>query len=275
MEKPIEFGIHDGMPADVYHAIPAVSSSWLKTWLNSTPAHAQEPMDPNKPALRLGTAVHARILEPGAYTDLIAVQPDVDRRTSAGKAAYADWLETVGNKCVIDADQQVIVDGIAARVWSMRSCVEVITACSDRELSIVAEVYGTVAKARLDMYDPEAGVYIDVKTTSDTVSEFGRQCWNLHYPVQLAHYRAVARAAGLNIERMGFLVCETKKPFGCQVMMMPNEVIDMAEAAVEAGCKAWSACRESGEWPAYEDKVVELQLPTWAARQMEGSVHVA
>lgn len=268
----VQLGIHEGMPAEHYHMIPAVSSSWLKTWLNSTPAHAQEPMDSSKPSLRLGTAVHARILEPEAYSDLIAVQPDVDRRTSAGKAIYADWLETVGTKTVIDQEQQRIVDGIASRAWSMKSVVNMLDSCTDRELSIVSEVYDTVGKARLDMYDPEAGVYIDVKTTSGTIAEFGRQCWNLNYAVQLAHYRSVARAAGLSIERMGFLVCETSKPYGVQVMMMPNEAIDMAEAAVEAGCRVWDTCRATHYWPCYPDQVVELQLPAYAQRQMEGNV---
>jgi exodeoxyribonuclease VIII len=232
-------------------------------------------MDPNKPALRLGTAVHARILEPHAYGDLIAVQPDVDRRTKDGKEIYAEFLAGLGNRTVIDSDQQAIVDGIAAMAWGMKSVVNVLDGCTDRELSIVAELHGTVAKARLDMYDPETGFYCDVKTTGVTVAEFGRQAFNLNYQLQLAHYRAVARAAGLHIERMGFLVCETNKPYGCQVVLMPNEAIDMAESAVEAGCKVWSACRDAGEWPAYEDKVVELQLPAWATRQMEGKVNVA
>lgn len=268
----VQLGIHEGMPAEHYHMIPAVSATWLKTWLNSTPAHAQEPMDSTKPALRLGTAVHARILEPHAYSDLIAVQPDVDRRTTLGKGIYASWLETVGNKTVIDQDQQHIVDGIADRAFKMKSVLNVLDACTERELSIVSEVYNTVCKARLDMYDPDAGVYIDVKTTSGTIAEFGRQCWNLNYAVQLAHYRAVARAVGLTIERMGFLVCETVKPFGVQVMMFPNDAIDHAESAVEAGCLVWDTCQKTHVWPAYPDQVVELQLPAYAQRQMEGII---
>lgn len=270
----VQLGVHEGVPSSVYHSWNAVSSSWIKTWLDSSPAHAQECKSADTPTFRLGTAIHARILEPGAYSDLIAVQPEVDRRTSVGKAIYADWLVTVGDRCVIDSDQQQIVDGVADRVWSMKSCLNMLQSCSERELSIVAQIHGTVAKARLDMYDPDAGVIIDVKSHGLLLKDFGKAAFNLNYCVQLAHYRAVAQAAGFTVNRMGFLVCETKRPFGCQVLMMPNEAIDMADAAVERGCEAWRVCQADQWWPAYKDEVVELTMPAWAQRQMEGSVDV-
>lgn len=270
----VQIGIHEGVPSDVYHGWNAVSSSWLKTWLDSSPAHAQEPRDADTPAFRLGTAIHARILEPQAYVDLVAVQPECDRRTSVGKAIYQDWLETVGKRTVIDADQQRIVEGISERVWSMKSCRNMLDACTERELSIVSELHGTVAKARLDMYDPESGVVLDVKSHGTLLKDFGRAAFNLNYCVQLAHYRAVAQAAGLTVNRMGFLVCETRRPFGCQVLMMPNEAIDMADAAVERGCEAWRVCHADGWFPAYKDEVVELTMPAWAQRQMEGTADV-
>ena len=131
-----------------------------------------------------------------------------------------------------------------------------------------------LGKARLDAYDADVGLILDVKTTSVRVPEFARQAFNLNYALQMAWYRAVAQASGLTVNRCGILICETVKPYGCQVALLPNSIIDYADAAVASGCAAWADCQRTGKFPLYEDKVIELEMPTWATRQMEGAVNV-
>jgi hypothetical protein len=270
-----EIGIHEGVPATEYHTWRALSSTWLKTWVASSAAHANtEDLDPDKPAYRLGVAVHARLLEPQAYYDLIAVAPQCDRRTTAGKELWASFLSGVNGRTVIDEEMQDTVNGIRRVVESMRSCRETLASCEDRELSLVAEVNGVLSKARLDAYDANAGLILDVKTTSVRVPEFARQAYNLNYALQMAWYRAVAQASGLTVNRCGILICETNKPWGCQVALLPNAILDYADAAVASGCVAWSECQKTGVFPLYEDKVIELEMPAWASRQMEGTVDV-
>ena len=268
-----QIGIHEGVPATQYHGWNALSSTWLKTWVASSAAHANtDDVDPEKPAYRLGTAVHARLLEPQAYHDLIAVAPQCDRRTTAGKELWASFLTGVNGRTVIDEEMQAAVDGIRRVVESMTSCRETLASCQERELSLVAEVNGVLGKARLDAYDGDAGLILDVKTTSVRVPEFARQAFNLNYALQMAWYRAVAQASGLTVNRCGILICETVRPWGCQVALLPNTIIDYADAAVASGCVAWSECQQTGVYPLYEDKVIELEMPSWATRQIEGTV---
>ena len=67
MDSPL-VGIHQGIPAEVYHLWPGVSNSMLGK-LAESPAHLRDWMDrrdeePDKPtdAQRLGTAVHCAVL---------------------------------------------------------------------------------------------------------------------------------------------------------------------------------------------------------------------
>jgi len=72
------------MPAEKYHAVDALSKSMMSKLLKS-PAHykaaLEERQEPSK-AMQVGTAVHAAVLEPHLYQQLVAViPPDVDMRT--------------------------------------------------------------------------------------------------------------------------------------------------------------------------------------------------
>lgn len=270
-----DFGIHEGVPSSVYHSWNALSSTWLKRWVSSSAAHAHaEEIDAESVPLRLGTAVHAKLLEPHAYSQLIAVAPQCDRRTTAGKELYASFLTGLNGRTVIDEEMQETVNGIHRVVESMSSCRETLANCKDKELSIVAEVNGVVGKARLDAYDADAGLILDVKTTSLLAGDFARQAWNLNYALQLAWYRSVAQAAGLTVNRCAILICETKRPWGCRVALMPNAMIDYADAAIAAGCAEWCECQRTGEFQNYPDTVIELEVPSWMNRQMEGAVDV-
>jgi len=222
----------------------------------------------------LGTAVHARLLEPHAYTKLIAVAPDVDRRTKDGKERWAAFAEeaAAARKTIIDQEQSEIVERIAHSVQMSSSCTALLEQCVERELSIVGFPNKTLAKCRLDAFDPVRNILIDVKTHGGLISDFARAAYNMNYAVQLAFYRRVAASQGINIETAGFLVVETRTPpYGVQVLTMPSRALDYADAAVDRALDAWQYGIGTGVWPAYEDRVVEMELPPWMLRSMEGT----
>ena len=78
-----------------YHAINANSASLLKAARKGAP-HLRRYLEGTQtfgPAVALGTAAHPMLLTPADFYDEIAVAPDVNRRTKAGREEYAAWLE--------------------------------------------------------------------------------------------------------------------------------------------------------------------------------------
>ena len=90
-----------------YYEIEAVSATLLKAVIKQSAVHAAERMKSFKPTanMKLGTAFHAAILETENFEELVAVSPDVDKRTKDGKEVHAKFLENVGDKTIITHDQ--------------------------------------------------------------------------------------------------------------------------------------------------------------------------
>src|SRR5690606_26886762 len=91
-----EPGLYPDVPADVYHRWPAASQTVLKIMRDRSPAHARQymltPPEPT-PAMVLGAAIHAAILQPDVFARQYVRAPELDRRTRAGREAW-EQLET-------------------------------------------------------------------------------------------------------------------------------------------------------------------------------------
>jgi len=90
-------GIYEDLDYPTYDSIPAWRSHDLTsiakcpfTWKNRT--------FNNSPALLEGRVQHTVFLEHHKFFDEFAIEPPVDKRTKAGKAEYAEWLEDLGDK---------------------------------------------------------------------------------------------------------------------------------------------------------------------------------
>ena len=86
-------GIHRDILAEDYHAIKAVSATFLKRFLLDTPAHAKAMLDglldEESSAMSKGTALHAALLEPELFKTSFVIGPEVARNTKEWKAFAA------------------------------------------------------------------------------------------------------------------------------------------------------------------------------------------
>src|SRR5690606_22333784 len=85
-----EPGLYPDVSADVYHRWPAASQTVLKIMRDRSPAHARQymltPPEPT-PAMVLGQAIHAAILQPDLFRQCYVRRPELDLRTKAGREA--------------------------------------------------------------------------------------------------------------------------------------------------------------------------------------------
>lgn len=261
------------LPADQYHALPYASSTAIRALMKSSPAHAKAGLvDSDSPSLRLGTAVHAAVLEPHRYDGLVRVEPKVDRRTKEGKALWESFeLSMMPGQVRISQEQAAIVSAIKERVWNSAACAALLDEAQQREVSVFSEVEGVMCKCRCDAFGN--GLVVDVKTTSGlaTQDEFSKALWNFGYGIQAAFYRMVLDRAGLRADRFAWIVCETNPPHGIACFSIRSGTLDYFEPAIEQALRTWSDCETSGRWPSYPDEVMELELPPWMTRQLEGA----
>ena len=271
-----------------YHKVQAISSTLLKEVSRRSPVHARykaETFTPT-PAMNLGTAVHCAILEPKEYENRFAIAPKVDKRTKAGKAEWAEFVESAGDKMVLTQEQANAVIAMTDNYLRHPACEGIAFDISKHPVQnglIEAERYweyetfsrlsGEIkadCKAKIDYVHKEQKILIDIKTTMDASTEaFTKQSWNLKYHLQLAFY----------LQAMGVLKNECGQ-WNVQIIAIENtaphavNVFKVGERLLQLGYDEWKdalveyvnfyADMDEGiQVEPYGNVLKELGAPSW------------
>lgn len=268
MHQPTAPRIVRGMTNADYHALPSVSKSGLDL-IRKSPAiykyRRENPQLPT-PAMRMGTLTHTAILEPDRMSELI-VAPAVDRRTSAGKAAWEAFLIQSEGREIVTADELDQLDGIRRAVWAHPA--------ASKALGMLREV-----ETSIFWTDPEAGIecrcrpdgimangaILDVKTTKDArPDEFARSIANYRYHVQAAFYSdGYAAAFGSPPKGFMFLAVETEPPYLVACYVLDAKAVIRGRAEYQQDLATYKTCVETDTWPGLSADPIIIDLPRWA-----------
>jgi exodeoxyribonuclease VIII len=217
--------------------------------------------------MRMGTLVHTAILEPDTLGDRTVVAPVVDRRTNAGKAAWAEFEASIGDRELITADEIEKLKGITEAAWAHPATGKALSMIRDVEASIfwTDPATGVDCRCRPDAILSN-GTILDVKTTKDArPSEFARSIANFRYHVQAAFYSDGYTAAfGEPPRAFVFLAIETEPPFLTALYVLDPKAIIRGRAEYERDLETYRVCRNTGEWPGLADQPLVIDLPKWA-----------
>ncbi|WP_126448360.1 PD-(D/E)XK nuclease-like domain-containing protein [Sulfuricystis multivorans] len=267
------------MPADQYHAHPAVGHSGLVRIMRS-PAHYQEyvsnPPEPT-PAMQLGTAFHTALLEHDRFSQTFVAAPKFDRRTKEGKAAAEVWETENAGKTAIPADQMAAIEQMVASVRAHQGAANLL-ASGQAEMSgfWIDQDTGIECKCRPDYFQVDGGVQhvVDIKTTTDASADgFARAIATMGYDVQAALYVDGIQAITGVKTHFFFIAVEKEAPFAVAAYKASDEVIEVGRAKYRGALQLLKWCRENGCWPAYQPngEVETINLPRWAANfDLEG-----
>lgn len=258
------------VPNEVYHADRScVSMSGLKQLLRS-PAHFQAYLNGSRketPALFLGTAIHARLLEPELYQEDYVTAPSGDKRTSG----YKEFEIANANKKILTADQAATIEGIAHNVALHKSATTLLkSGLVEHSIIWQDEETGIWLKIRPDCLcvDYETGICLDVKSTEDATPEaFVRTCVNYDYDLQAAGYTEGLRASFKRDFDFCFLPVEKSEPYGVALYGAPEEMLERGRRRFRHALRILKQCRDTGEWPSYQPNgdYSLLSWPRWAA----------
>tara|TARA_R100001443_G_scaffold68655_1_gene77331 strand:- start:1525 stop:2313 length:789 start_codon:yes stop_codon:yes gene_type:complete len=259
----IKPGLHLDITNEDYHAAEGISSSFLKKWATSTPAHATAEKElGDSPALQIGTAVHAMVLEP--EKDLVLEGPD-NRR---GKV-WTEFKEQAAflGKTPLTSGDFARCKAMADALMSNTECASLLT---DKDRICEASVFSKdkktkqIIKARPDLYIQKKKIVVDVKTCQDaSPSGFPKQLHNLNYFIQAAFYKKVLEIEKLPVEKFVFLCVEKEPPYACLPHILDKEYMEIGMSRVEHTLEEIMHCRATKIYPTGWPKVNIISPPNW------------
>jgi hypothetical protein len=271
-ERGLTPGLYHNVPYDEYRSWPAASQSMLKTIRDKSPAHALwERLHPSEPtpALILGTAVHMAVLQNDLFKRTYTVAPQVDRRTKAGKEAWADFVAANSDKNILTADDYAQCMAIYNSVAHHPIASQLLEGESERSALWQDPMTGVMCKGRFDK-EARIGVIADLKTTLDASPEaFTRSIWNYGYYMQGGHYLKGAQTLGLDVHGFVFIAVEKAPPYCVAVYHLTPDAAKAGYDETLQLLEIYQKCQESGVWPGYPEEAVEIGLPSWGWRQVD------
>ncbi len=265
-------GVVEGMPAEDYHADPALSSSGARLLLPpSCPAiyrWRRDHPEPHKSAYDLGHAAHLQVL--GIGPDVVVVDaPDWRTKAAKEERAYAYEIGAVP----LLADQYADVRAMAEELARHPMAAALLNPDHGRpELSLFwnDRSTGVAKRARLDWLHQRAGgrtVAVDYKTTTSahpdalakTVNSFG-------YHVQGSWYLDGARALDLGDNDTLFVLIFQEKtaPYLVNCVQLDPHALRTGRDLAGWATQIFADCTAADAWPGYGTDIDYVSLPPWA-----------
>jgi len=254
-----------------YRALDFLNWSALKGY-SKTPAHFAEavknPMS-QTPAMLVGSAVHCLVLEGVQAFDRQYIQaPEgIDRRTKEGKLAWAEFQEKASGREILTAEQYDQVCQMWKSVMAHPTAGKLLTMCEKREISLTwtDRLTSINCKARIDAYDVENGLVIDLKTTAEADPKtFCRTIANFQYHGQASFYMQAMKENDLPARNFIFICVEKAPPYAVACYTLDDEALMAGNQLVDSYLARHAECVAADNFPGYPAEVQTISLPPWA-----------
>lgn len=272
--------IHGAISRENYDALEGLSQSDLSHMIKS-PLHFKKRAElwSETDAMRLGTCIHAAILEPNSFKDRLAIEPEdfngvpINRRLAAHRDYLHAWRDDVktNKKYVLKPKEYDILIGILTQIPQTPGLKELLNGGA-AEVAATWEFGGVKSKGRADymVKHPKLGkCIVDIKTTQDaSPSAFSRSIFNYAYDLQAAWY-----AGGFGADEYIFVVCEKKPPYPIAIYRADPSLLERGLHLAERLITKLKECEASGEYHGYTNGIDTILLPSWVAAQSKSGEH--
>jgi len=262
-------GLHR-LPDAEYFAIDLPSSSGTKTLLNGTNAHLaaerETPREENE-AFTLGAYLHALLLDPESIATNFIALGDIDRRTKEGKIEWESAQRRAGlsGARIITRTLVAQANAMAQAVRENSTAASLLNTLSDREVTIIGDIGGRPAKAKVDGIVRLAGacIVLDIKTTESAAArDFAGSAAKFAYFHQAAFYRRLVEQQIGVMDDFVIIAVEKKAPYLTAVYRLPFHAIETADRRIDELVERWWQVAE-GDRTGYPLTIQELEPPRW------------
>lgn len=243
-----------------YRALPQLNHSNLKNFMRS-PWHYKNPQEKEPTEqMKQGSALHCMFLEGhDEFKKHFIAMPDVDGRTSEGKAIKKRFEEECGGKTIIKHDTYENVIAMHSTLMSHPLLDKLLSSWEEvnRECVLLGEIAGVKCKAKVDMF--YGNRIWDLKTTSDaSFAHMKREILDRFYYTQGGFYTMMAD----NLPNMGaqtefsIIAIESSAPYGINVIHFDKELILKSQKIVENKVVELKFCQEVNQFPDYGENTI-------------------
>jgi hypothetical protein len=266
-------GLVYDMPHDEYLADHSRLSSTVAKLLvqDGGPARARHYLDhgsADTAATSFGRLVHQHLA--GEAPELVLVPGDW--RTKESKATIATVIAEGKQPAKPDECEQL--NGVLASL-RRHSLASALLHNGAHEVTAHWDENGVACKARFDVLPEKVKgrrlLLPDLKTSRDASAwGFGKSLADYGYPQQADFYERAARACGLDDDPlMVFVAVESKAPYLVNVINPKSATRKRGAVLNDRALRLWAECHETGIWPGYPERVVEIDAPYYYLEDKE------
>lgn len=265
------------MTEQEYRQHPAISRSELFK-IKESPEKFRYYMDnpePPTPSLIFGQLFHAMALQPETVWEQFAAAPNVDRRTKAGKEAYAEFEQNAQGKTVVTADMVELATEMCNALMNNEDARKLLNGQKEVEFFWVDELTGEECKCRADVLIKigDLNIIVDLKSAESAATDtFTKDAVKYGYDFQSAMYKiGVEKNTGKQYIFV-FIVVEKKPPYAVNILQADDLFIRRGNDIFRELIGIYHDCKQTGNWYGYLGKfnqINSLALPAWLAKEVE------
>lgn len=263
------------MTEQEYRQHPAVSRSEL--WkLKDSPQkfrYAKDHPEAPTPALLFGQVFHKLALEPDTFLDEYVVAKDIDRRTKAGKAEWAELLAL--GKTIVPLEMYDLAAEMCEALQAVPLVAKLLNGQREVPFFWSDDLTGEECKCRVDCLNTNFSqpIVADLKSTEDASTDsFIRSAINYGYDFQAAMYSEGVERNILQKPLFVFIAAEKKPPYAVNILQADELLLTRGHRLFREYIDIYHDCKQTGNWYGYlgkNNQINYLTLPAWLARDME------
>ena len=246
-----------------YFARPELNFSKFKNFIVSGKNYEAKLEEEEKvtDSLLFGSVCHANLLDQDELKKYKSI-PQLDRRTKAGKEEYEKYTKEAEEKGLTLVDEtiynQATTINLTPVVTNLLNLEGNVT-----ERTVLWDYKSLNCKSKIDIYNEEQGILIDVKTTRDLPS-FEKTINQSRYYLQLAFYQLALEACNKPVYSWKIIAIENQAPFDNTVFNFSKDYIEFAISHLKAKLDLFIFEKEiSGFKGLSEEQEVNVSLPTY------------
>ena len=206
------------------------------------------------PALILGSLFDIMLLTPERFEDAIAIMPEINRRTKAGKEEYESFLEASEGKLVVDEEMIETANKMIDSFLRNDDAMYYFERMKFKQVKVEWIDHATKLKCKgyydgeSDIEDPDYFIS-DIKTAADAdEDEFIRSAYKFGYHLQTGAYTSAAKQRYFKFPDFIHIVIEKSEPFAVNVFRASKEYIAQSQENWHNTLKAFKYCRDNRLW---------------------------
>ena len=260
-----------------YRKHPAISRSELFK-ISESPEkfkyYREHPEEPT-PALIFGQLFHAMALTPETVSEQFATMPNVDRRTKAGKEAFAEFEAQAEGKTVVSADMVEQATAMREALNKNEFVKKLLKGEKEKPFFWVDEMTGEECKCRTDALTEigENLIIVDIKSADCAETEaFMKSAIKYGYDFQSAMYSEGVKANTNREPLFVFIVVEKKPPYAINILQADKLLIRRGYDLFREYLGIYHDCKLTDNWYGYLGKfnqINNLALPAYLAKEVE------